>query len=185
MNTVEPIRDMHLILNISDYLREKNERDYVLFMFGIYSGLRISDILPLYVRDVRNKDYIYLREKKTNKEKRFIINDELKKILKDYVKGKKDYELLFPRSKGGGQKKPIGRQRVWKILNEAAEKFGYTDNIGCHTMRKTFGYWLYQKTRDVATIQKILNHSDPSITLRYIGINQDGQDKVMNSLSFK
>lgn len=185
MNTVEPIRDMNLILNIADYLKEKNERNYVLFMFGIYSGLRISDILPLHVRDVRNKDYIYLREKKTNKEKRFIINDELKKILKDYVKGKKDYELLFPRSKGRGQKKPIGRQSVWRILNDAAAKFGHTDKIGCHTMRKTFGYWLYQKTRDVATIQKILNHSDPSITLRYIGINQDGQDKIMNSLSFK
>lgn len=184
MNTVEPIRDMNLIRNIADYLKENSERDYVLFMFGIYSGLRISDILPLYVRDVRNKDYIYLREQKTGKEKRFIINDDLKKILKEYTKGKREYELLFPKSKGKGVKTPISRQRVWRILNDAAEHFGYKDNIGCHTMRKTFGYWLYVKTKDVATLQKIFNHSDPSITLRYIGINQDGQDKVMNSLSF-
>ena len=90
MNTVEPIRDKRLILDIADYLKERNERDYVLFMFGIYSGLRISDILPLQVRDVRNKDYIYLREQKTDKEKRFPINDELKSILNNYIKGKSD-----------------------------------------------------------------------------------------------
>lgn len=184
LNTVEPIRDKRLILDIADYLREKNERDYVLFLFGIYSGLRISDILPLQVRDVRNKDYIYLREQKTDKEKRFPINDDLKSVLKTYIKGKSDYELLFPRSKGIGKKKHISRQRVWKILNEAASYFGYTDKIGCHTLRKTFGYWLYQSTHDIVAIQEILNHSDPSITKRYIGVNQDSKDALMKGLSF-
>lgn len=186
MNTVEPIRDLDLILDMADYLRAKSERDYVLFMLGIYSGLRISDILPLKVRDVKNKDYIYLRERKTDKEKRFPINEELKGILKEYVKGKENYELLFPRSKGRGRKEHISRQRVWKILNQAAKHFGYTDNIGCHTLRKTFGYWLYKQSGgDVVSIQEILNHSDVSITKRYIGINQDSKDKVMRGLSFR
>ncbi len=185
MNTVEPIRDKGLILDIADYLKERNERDYVIFMFGIYSGLRISDILPLRVRDVKDKEYIYMREKKTNKEKRFPINDELKSILKQYIKGKKDYELLFPRSRGRGAPKPIGRQRVWKILNDAAQHFGYTDKIGCHTMRKTFGYLLYQQTHDAVAIQEILNHSDISITKRYIGVNQDSKDKIMRGLSLR
>jgi hypothetical protein len=39
MNTVEPIRDMNLVLDIADFLKSRNERDYVMFMFGIYSGL--------------------------------------------------------------------------------------------------------------------------------------------------
>ena len=60
LNTVEPIREMDLVLDVADYLRSKNERDYVLFMFGIYTGLRISDILKLRVRDVREKDYVYI-----------------------------------------------------------------------------------------------------------------------------
>nr|DAY63892.1 MAG TPA: site specific tyrosine recombinase [Caudoviricetes sp.] len=186
MDTVEPIRDKGMILDIADYLLEINERDYVLFMFGIYSGLRISDILPLKVRDVRNADYIYLREKKTGKEKRFPINDELKSILKRYIKGKRDYELLFPNNrKDITQRKPISRQRVWSILNEAAQAMGYSEKIGCHTLRKTFGYWLYQNTHDAVAIQEILNHSDISITKRYIGVNQDSKDKIMNGLSFR
>ena len=52
MNTVEPIRDFDLIQDIADYLKDNRERDYVLFMTGIYIGRRISDILPLKVRDV-------------------------------------------------------------------------------------------------------------------------------------
>lgn len=152
-------------------------------MFGIYSGLRISDILPLKVRDVKDAEYIYLREKKTNKEKRFPINVELKEILQEYVVGKRDYEYLFKREKG--KNLPITRQRVWKILNDAADQFEYKDKIGCHTLRKTFGYWLYQDTKDAVAIQEILNQSDISITKRYIGVNQDTKDKVMKSLSFK
>ncbi len=55
MNTVEPIRDMDLVMDLAEYLKSNNERDYVLFMFGIYTGLRISDILKFRIRDVREK----------------------------------------------------------------------------------------------------------------------------------
>lgn len=182
MNTVEPIRDFNLVLDIADYLKEHRERDYVLYMFGLYSGLRISDILPLKVRDVKNAEYLYLREEKTNKEKRVLITDELKKIIKEYCKGKRDYEYLFRRSKGKNE--PITRQRVWQILNDAAKFFEYKDKIGCHTLRKTFGYWLYQDTKDAVSIMEILNHSDISITKRYIGITQDTKDTMVKNLSF-
>lgn len=64
VNTVEPIRDFNIIQDIADVLREQRERDYVLFMSGLYLGRRISDILPLRVRDVRDKKQIYFREKK-------------------------------------------------------------------------------------------------------------------------
>lgn len=144
MNTVEPIRDFELLLDIEDYLLSKNERDYVLFMAGIYLGRRISDLLPLKVRDVRGKSHIYIREEKTGKEARILVNEDLREIFDHYIKGKRDYEYLFKRSKG--KNKPISRQRVWQILNDAAKEFEYKDNIGCHTLRKTFGYWLYEDT---------------------------------------
>ena len=182
LNTVEPIKDIDLINDIADYLKVRNERDYVMFMFGIYSGLRISDILNFRVRDVKAKDYIYIQEKKTGKSKRFPIHDELKHILNEYIEQKKDYEYLFKSREGPN--KPIGRERAYQILKEAANIFKL-DCIGCHTMRKTFGYLLYEQTKDVVAIKEILNHSDISITLRYIGVNQDVKDKVMKQLSLK
>lgn len=182
MNTVEPIRDLDIVMDIADYLKSKNDRDYVMFMFGIYTGLRISDILKFRVRDVRDKDAIYIREKKTGKEKRFPINAELKPIIKEYVNDKDDYEYLFKSPRNNN--KPITRQQAYNILSDAGKQFG-VDKIGTHTLRKTFGYHMYQQTHDAVTIKEILNHSDISITLRYIGINQDNKDKAMKNLSFK
>jgi integrase len=53
------------------------------------------------------------------------------------------------------------------------------DEIGTHTLRKTFGYHFYQQTKDVAMLQEIFNHSSPAITLKYIGVNQDSMDRAM------
>ncbi len=73
-----------------------------------------------------------------------------------------------------------GRVQVYKILNKVAAKYGLT-NIGTHTLRKTFGYWHYQQFKDVALLQKIFGHSDPGVTLRYIGIIQDTMDTTLKS----
>jgi integrase len=63
-------------------------------------------------------------------------------------------------------------------MNQAAAAVGLED-IGTHTLRKTFGYHHYQQNKDVAILQQIFNHSSPSITLRYIGINQDIIDRSL------
>lgn len=181
MNTVQPIRDMRTVLDIADYLKADNIRNYVMFMFGIYSGLRISDILKLHVRDVRDKKYIYMREMKTGKEKRFLINRKLRSIISDYIKDKKDYEYLFRNNRKVN--KSISRQQAYNILSSAGNKFGL-DSIGTHTLRKTFGYHFYKQTHDAVTLMEIFNHSDISITLRYIGITQDTKDEQMEKLSF-
>lgn len=181
MNTVQPIRDISLVKDIGEYLKESSERNYVMYMFGIYSGLRISDILKLHVRDVRNKKYINMREKKTNKEKRFIINKKLRGIIDKYIEDKKDYEFLFRNNRKVN--KPISRQQAYNILSSAGQVFGL-DSIGTHTLRKTFGYHFYQQTKDAVTLMEIFNHANISITLRYIGIIQDTKDDLMNRLSF-
>lgn len=181
MNTVEPIRDIGTVWDIAEYLGEKSERNKIMFLFGIYVGIRVSDILKLKVRDVREQKYVYIREQKTGKEKKFPINDELRPLLKKYIKGKADYEWLFP-SRQGDQ--PLKRVQAYNILNKAGKRFGL-EKIGTHTMRKTFGYHFYQQTHDAVTLQKIFNHADMHITLRYIGIEQESMNEAIMNLSFK
>ena len=79
-------------------------------------------------------------------------------------------EYLFKRRKG--ENKPITTVQAYRIISEAAKNNGLCE-IGTHTMRKTFGYFHYQQYKDVVILQEIFNHSLPSVTLRYIGINQD------------
>ena len=69
---------------------------------------------------------------------------------------------------------------AYKILRDAAAHVGL-ENIGTHTLRKTFGYHFYKQYKNVALLQKIFNHSDPQVTLRYIGIDQDEMDYAMRN----
>ncbi|QII48170.1 site-specific integrase [Bacillus paralicheniformis] len=170
---------MDQIYYIMKFLRERSERNYLLFVTGINLGLRISDLLRLRVRDAKRM-YIDLREKKTGKQKRIKINKALKKALADYIKDKDDQEFLFKSREG--LNKPIIRSTAYNILKEAVEYVGL-DGIGTHTMRKTFGYWHYKKFKDVALLQEIFNHSSPDVTLRYIGITQDTMDQTIDAFS--
>lgn len=86
MNLVQPIRDPELLQDIMDYLEGTNYRNYIMFLIGIDTGLRISDILRLRVRDV-NLPHISIREKKTSKQKRILITSELKEKLAPYIEG--------------------------------------------------------------------------------------------------
>jgi integrase len=79
------------------------------------------------------------------------------------------------------ENKPLTRFMAYKILSEAGKSFGL-ERIGTHTLRKTFGYHYYKQTKDVALLQKMFNHSDPSITLRYIGIMQDDINNAIISV---
>lgn len=183
MNTVQPIRDLDTIHAIQNDLKEHNYRNYLMFEIGIYIGIRISDILNIKVKDVKNKDNLKLREIKTGKEKLMPIPGHLKKEINIYIEDKdlKDEDYLFKSRKK--KIKPISRVQAYNILRNIAKKYKL-ENIGTHTLRKTFGYHFYKKTNDVALLMTIFNHSDPSITLRYIGIEQDNVNKSLKNFKY-
>jgi len=185
MNFVQPIRDLEKVRDVRRTLQD-NPRDELLFCFEIYTGLRISDILRLKVGDVRNKNVLHIKElkvqkkKKLNKTKRIPILNELQKVIALYIEGKEEQEYLFKSRQG--KNKPITRVRAYDILRAAAQE-NDLDEIGTHTLRKTFGYHVYQEEKDVALLQDIFNHSAPYITMKYIGVNQDAIDKAYQKLN--
>lgn len=180
MEFVQPIRDKFKIEEMKSELLRNGTRDYLLFVIGINTGLRISDILELKVKDVKGKTHIAIIENKTKKNKRFKVNNSLRYELDNYIKGMDDEDYLFKSRKG--ENKPITRVQAYRILKNAGVNIGLSE-IGTHTLRKTFGYHFYQKTKDVVLLQELFNHSAPSVTLRYIGINQDIMDKAIDDFS--
>lgn len=180
MNVVEPIREVEKIEEIHNWLSERNKRDALLFSFGIYSGLRISDILKFRVSECYNKTY-NIREKKTNKQKIMEWNPYLKREIDEFIKDKKPNEFLFKSKQGFN--KPITRVRAYQIIVSACNHCKIY-NVGTHSLRKTFGYHLYKKNKDVAMLMDILNHSSPDITLRYIGISNEKSNTSIKKMKF-
>jgi len=181
---MEPIKDFETIKDIADYLKCNSklhgERNRMLWMMGVYFGLRVSKLLELKVRDVRGKDIVHLRENKRNKERKLVINADLKPVLDEYIKDKADYEYLFASQKKNGQ--PITRQRAYEIIKDAGRAFGH-ENIGAHTLRKTYGYIIYiQSGKDPVAVKEALNVGSTHTALRYIGIIKDQSTQLINNI---
>src|SRR5690625_3052191 len=117
---VQPLRTDEEINNMILALRRGNgaypkrpeiaERDVLLFLIGINTGLRVSDIIKLKVEDV-SKDHFIIREGKTKKQREINVS-MLRKEIDDYIQGKPKEEYLFKSQKGGH----ITTTQVYRIL---------------------------------------------------------------------
>ena len=178
MEFVEPLRTQEELDAMNYYFKSRSERDYLLYYMGINVAFRISDLLGLKVGDVRNRDKIRRREMKTGKLREMVVLPKLKRVLDDYCVDKEDEEYLFKSTRYKSSNRPITRTQAYRILKTGAKECGIK-NIGTHSFRKTFGYHFYKESKDVVTLMKLFNHHDPSITLRYIGIERDEMSKAL------
>ncbi|MDF2563700.1 MAG: xerC 5 [Massilibacillus sp.] len=177
--TANAIKDINKLNDMKDWLLKHNERDYLLFVLGINSGLRITDLLKLTVEDVKDGSVI-IREQKTHKTKQFALSDTCIRAINQYLEntGIKT-GTLFPSASCRTRGKPITREYAWSIFKKAANYVGITENIGTHSMRKSFAYWALRNGVDIAFIMEALNHSDLVHTKRYIGITADELNNVL------
>jgi len=196
MEFVQPLRSRADIARVKEVLKSRNLRDYTLFVLGIYTGLRISDLLKLKVKDVAReekkklviRESLSLREMKTGKAKIIVLNKTARSALKQLLRrASPDFDdpLFISRKKDReGKLKAIQRCQAYLILNRAAREAGITERIGTHTLRKTFGYHNYRKGFDITKLQQIFNHASPAVTLAYIGFTQDEIDEAYINLDY-
>src|SRR5699024_7769441 len=152
LKDVQPIRDKQQLEDMKWALKKFcYERDYIMFLIGINTGLRVSDILNIKVTDVRRKKKAMIKEAKTDKIRKINMTNIYDEV-QNYVKTV-DSEWLFPSRRGNHA---ITTTQAYRQLNKAAD-MAEVESVGTHTMRKTFGYWYYKQTKDVAKLQMILN----------------------------
>ncbi|MDD2647341.1 MAG: tyrosine-type recombinase/integrase [Eubacteriales bacterium] len=188
MKVVQPIRDMDVLQQFYDIAREhdkhlrKGEVSWELILLvGFNTSLRVSDFTRFRVRDLRGHDYAQIQAKKTGKEARVLINPSARREINRLLTGRVPDEYIFQSKQrdAAHKRRPISRQRVYQIMNLIAKKAGVEDRIGCHTLRKTFGYHYYKMTGDVVSLQRILCHSYRRETLVYIGVIDENIDESL------
>ena len=176
-------------------------RNKLLFQVGINIGIRVSDLIKLkwnffFDEDGTFKNHYKFQPKKTRKTGKFVtlkFNDTVKKVVTDYYNENKDDPFVFRPNEDNyvfksnkGMNKPITENGVWRMMDKAAGEAGIKLNVGSHTLRKTFGYWVWHnaedKNRALVLLQKIFNHSCTQVTMNYIGIMQDDLDEMYDSL---
>jgi len=169
--TVDPIRKVKDLKNILGSLEDK-PRDQLLFTMGIQTGLRCGDLLKLKagdIKDLRLNDSLQIIESKTGKKNTLVINKAIEKALAYYLFSAKpkDSDYLFRSRKGDN--KPLTIQAVNALVKRHTKTL--RGNFGAHSLRKTWGY--HQRVHfgvGFEVICKRYNHTSPSVTMRYLGI---------------
>ncbi|MDQ0220359.1 site-specific integrase [Peribacillus cavernae] len=177
MDYVEAFRDIKQIHAIKKYLKDHSERDFLFFVMGINSGLKLNEILEIKVHEVLDKngtikDFFLLPAYDQHPEKQIYLNAKIKNALAQYIQvshlQSKDYLFFSPKTN-----KPITRQQAHRIIHQAVDALGIEGKYGASSMRKTFGFHAYKQGVSLSLIQKYFHHSTPSETLKYLGITKD------------
>ena len=169
-----------------------NDKDYkmsLLLSIGSFWGLRVSDILQLKWKDIMDKEQFTLIEKKTNKERKIKINQELRLHITDCHKKINPSSLdeyIFLSQKGS----VYSIQRINVIFKQIKKRYNLKiNNFSTHSMRKTFGREVFNRAgtgAELALVKlaEIFNHANISTTKRYLGITQQELLKVYDELTF-
>ena len=192
--TTEPIRNKKQLHAILGYLKENSSsrrkarlRNFVIAKTQLNTSLRISDVLPLKVSDIMHlsgnfRRYINLKEDKTGHKQRIAINDPLKETLRMYIKemGLEYDDFLFP---GQTPNKPVTTTQIHRVFQDTALA-PHIDNFNTHSLRKTWGYYAYKETKNIALIMEVYGHTTVRQTMKYIGITQSDKDRLYNTIEF-
>jgi integrase len=196
MDFVEPIRDRKKITQIKNQLDgAKRYRDLLLFVVGINTALRISDMLPLRIEHLLDeqgviRDGFAIREEKREKRNRIVINVSMTEALQKY-------QIAYPLAQANPQHfiffssnrsrpdytRAISRVQAWRLLTEMCHAVGLVGSYGTHTLRKTWGYHARQSGVPLELIMHKLNHANSAVTKRYLGITDDELRTIAEGLN--
>ena len=159
-------------------------RNRGLFMLGVSTGGRISELLSLRLGDVyQNKkpvtDLLYTKRivKGGEVSRSVPVNADGRKAINDLVNWHTEHyrsiaakRPLFPSRHNAGTV-ALHRQTAHEILKTAFIEAGLNGHIATHSLRKSFAQRLYDKTGDIYMVQELLGHRNISTTQKYLGVN--------------
>jgi integrase/recombinase XerD len=155
------------------------ERDAAMLELLYSSGLRVSELIGLKVRDI-NFEAGFLRVfGKGSKERIVPMNHRASERVLAYLGGARTEllrgrlsEYVFVTSRG----RPMSRQRFWQTMKPYGAMLGI--EISPHTVRHSFATHLLEGGADLRSVQKMLGHADISTTQIYTKVTMERIRKV-------
>ena len=159
-------------------------RNRGLFMLGVSTGGRISELLSLRIGDVYQNgtavtDLLFdkaivkggetSRAVPVNVDGREAIDRLIAWHREKYQNTKPDRPLFCSRQKSGTV--PMHRQTAHDILKDAFTAAGLNGKLATHSLRKSFAQRVYEQSGDIFLVQELLGHKSVSTTQRYLGVD--------------
>lgn len=177
---------LNLVRNLYD---DGNYKMSLLIACGSFFGLRISDLLSLSWSQLLDCEYLEIVEGKTGKKRIIKINQQLQRHIKSCNCGINPISIDC-KCFTSQMDTVFSIQRINIILKEIKSKYNLKiGNFSSHSLRKTFGREIYNRAganSEFALIKlsELFNHSNTTITRRYLGLKFEEMMETYNSLSF-
>ena len=192
MTRVHPIRKIDQIAKIRRSLKtEKTAVMYALFVVGINTNLRVSDLRNLTWRNVWNEgttdlcEHINLVEKKTGKSRRIKLTENIAEAL-GYLLANlgRTPELDEPIFRNPVSRQVYSREHLSRVIGFEAQKVGIADPVGMHSLRKSWGFHsVVTFDQPITLVQAAFNHASQGQTLSYLCITDDQLDVVYETVA--
>ena len=170
----------------------RDDRERALFVLGVATGYRISELLSLRIKDIidsrgRAQRYVTVeaRNTKTKEGRTVVLSASAGKTLESYAghllaSGASPESTLFPSRKGAGAISSTHARRMMKALFARA---GISGNVSTHTLRKTFAAEMYKALDGrIEKVQKALGHKSITSTVCYLSFNAEEVDRAIEEL---
>ncbi|HRD02764.1 MAG TPA: site-specific tyrosine recombinase XerD [Candidatus Saccharicenans sp.] len=168
------------LLEQPDISQPQGLRDRAMLEILYGSGLRVSELVKLELKDIRLKEGFVVCKGKGNKERIVPIGRQaihwLNTYLQDIRPGwdKKGSSVVFLTRRGSG----FTRQGVWKQLKAYGQRAGLFDKIHPHILRHSFATHLLEHGADLRSVQMLLGHSQITTTQIYTHVSRERLRKI-------
>jgi integrase/recombinase XerD len=169
-------REVDLLLSATGDDGHTAVRDRAMLELLYATGLRVSELVSLRIRDVNLEAGFLLTVGKGDKERLVPIGDSAKNALSEYL------EMVRPRQDRKGNSpflfltrlgERMTRQSFWNIIKKRAVGAGIAKNISPHTLRHSFATHLLENGADLRSVQIMLGHADLSSTQIYTHVTRE------------
>jgi len=183
MATVDAVKTLEEVKYVASLLKKHRGEIYSdLWVFGINVGLRISDLLPITMAQAKT-GVLEIIEGKTAKKRKVTLNNTAMNIVNKRIVNNPSHVYLFQVDSNRAKNKPLSRSAVSKAFAEAGETANV--KLGTHSMRKTLGWVMHSQGASIERISKVLNHSHPAVTMRYIGLTEADTQAAYSEFEIK
>jgi integrase len=191
MSGCRPLTDDEVDLVMQSFGGKYALRDRALFLLGIYTGFRITELLSLRLQDVSQHQQVLpritvpRRHMKGKVASRSVPLHPLAQLaLAAWIDHMPCHGVVTPesyvfRSREGGNK-PISRMHAHRLLREAFDSCEMTGPLGTHSMRKTFAKRVHQRLgNDLAKTKEALGQKSITATMHYMSFLHEEIDQAI------
>jgi integrase len=190
MQGSRPLTDQEIAQVLQQFTGEYATRNKALFITGVKTGFRISELLSLRVADVARDGKILPTvsvARKSMKGKRagrsVPLHRDAQRTLASWLTELSERHPITRRTmlfSGANPDRAISRVAAWQALTRAYDRCGLTGKLGCHAMRKSFAQRVYHRLdRDLVNTQHALGHASIANTVKYLSFDRQAVERAI------